>query len=98
MSKLPQQLPLDQLSTKWASILNPIIAQPQATGLLLKNISMTTGDNTINHKLGKPLQGWIVVRNNAASTIYDKQDTNQMQDRTLVLNSSANCIVTLWVF
>lgn len=96
MVKLPRQLSLDQLQTKWASIIDPVITNPTNQGLLLTNIKLISGTNTINHKLGRDLQGWIVVRRRqflVASTptaydIYDTQDTNQMQSLTLKLTCS----------
>lgn len=86
------------LQTAWASQLNPVLALPQSSGILLKQISLTAGDNTIDHRLGRNLQGWQLVRVRAAATIYDKQDANQLQSRTLVLNSSAPVVVDIFVF
>lgn len=86
------------MQTSWANKLNPIIAQPQSSGVLLKQVSLKAGDNTIDHKLGRKLQGWQLVRVRAAATIYDKQDANQLQDLTLVLNSSAPVVVDIFVF
>ena len=59
---------------------------------------MNTGSNTINHMLGRILQGWIIVRNNAAVTFYDLQTTNQQTSSTLVLHASGACIVNILVF
>ena len=36
--KLPQQLTYEQLMTKWAAILNPIIDNPANDSIILKNI------------------------------------------------------------
>lgn len=89
---------LTLMQTAWATQLNPIIALPQSSGILLKQVSLKTGDNTIDHKLGRNLQGWQLVRVRAAATIYDKQDNNQLQSRTLILNSSAPVVVDIFVF
>ena len=48
--------------------------------------------------LGRILQGWIIVRNNAAVTFYDLQTTNQQTSSTLVLHASGACIVNILVF
>lgn len=98
MARLPQQLPYEQLMPKWAAILNPVIACPIINGLLLEDISLETGANVINHKLGRKLIGWIIVRQNADASIYDMQEFNQMPQLTLNLTSSADCNVSLWVF
>jgi hypothetical protein len=86
------------LQNSWATVLNPIVNNPSNQSILLKNIVLASGDNTINHLLGRALQGWIVIRKSAAADIFDKQSANQMPDKTLVLNSSAAVTVSLEVF
>lgn len=64
----------------------------------LEGISIVTGSNTISHKLGRKLQGWIVARINAAITLFDTQDTNLLPERTLLLTASGPAKVSLVVF
>lgn len=89
---------LGLLQTQWASALNPVLACPPVQGLQLDNVVLASGDNTISHRLGRKLQGWIIVRRNSAASVYDKQATNSMPNLTLVLNSSGACTVSLWVY
>jgi hypothetical protein len=97
--KLPQKLSMDQMQTKWASILNPILARPTLDSSMLQNVSLTNGANVINHKLGRNLQGWFPVRfHGSYAQLYDTQDTNQTPSLTLNLNASANVVVDLVVF
>lgn len=98
MQLLPQMQDLGQLSTKWASILNPLIKNPSNNRNILKNITLTTGTNVINHGLGRVLQGWNPVRVRADATFYDQQDSNQMPELTLVLVSSADVVIDIEVF
>lgn len=86
------------MQTAWSSQINPVLAMPQSSGILLKQISLSAGDNTIDHRLGRTLQGWQIVRIRASAIVYDKQDANQLQSRTLVLNSSAPVVVDIFVF
>ena len=95
---LPQKLDLPQMQTKWATQLDPIIANPILNGTQLKSVSLVTGTNTVNHLLGKKLSGWIVTRIRASATLYDTQDTNQTPQLTLVLVASAPCVVDLLVY
>lgn len=74
----------------------PFIKNPLLDGQILSNITLTAGDNDISHKLGRKLQGWLIVDINAVSNIYRKTSTTPTL--TLKLNSSANCIVSLYVF
>ena len=95
------------MQNSWASALNPIISNALVNNGFLQGqipsdknlgIALINGTTIINHKLGRALQGWIVVRNNAAATIYDAQATNLTPELTLVLVSSAACTVSLVVF
>ena len=99
---LPIQHTQDQdlmlMQTKWAASINPVINQPWNSGVLLKSIALVSGSNTINHKLGRILQGWVIVRQRSAATVYDTQDTNTMPALTLKLTASANVTVDLLVF
>ncbi len=90
---------MTQLQTLWAAQLNPLLSRPDAGWLLLKNVSLISGDNVINHLLGKRLTGWEVVRmHNQYAQVYDTQDTNRTPELTLVLNSNGPVLVDLKVF
>jgi len=87
-----------QMQTLWASQLNPLLTNPALQGNILKSVVLASGDNTINHKLGRKLQGWIIVRQRASASMYDKQDSNARPELTLVLNASAAVTVDIYVF
>lgn len=96
---LPLRLPLEQMQLRWASLLQPLLDSVTATPIIIPNVKLTTGSNTVNHLLGKPLTGWTIVRFQGSwAQVYDAQDTNKMPDKTLLLNSSADVTVTLEVF
>jgi hypothetical protein len=86
------------LQTNWASNINPVLTNPLVNGIILSNVKLVTGDNAINHKLGRKLQGWFTVLSNAAVSLYDKQSTNKQSNLTLILNSSGPATVSLYVF
>lgn len=100
------QLPLIQtalkelslLQTRWKSILDPFIAQPQLTSNILTNIALINGTTVVNHKLGHTLNGWKIVRQRADASIYDNQNNNQTPDITLVLVSNAAVVCDIEVF
>lgn len=78
--------------------MNPVLALPQTNSSILSNVQLKVGSNVINHGLGRTLQGWSLVRQRAAASIYDNQDNNQTPALTLVLVSSAAVSVDLEVF
>lgn len=102
MSQLPQFQSDDRnfqlMQNSWGAIINPIVNNPANLSLLLKNVSLANGTTTINHLLGRKLQGWKVIRQRASASIYDSQDANQYPELTLVLVSSAVVVVDLEVF
>lgn len=75
-----------------------VASNPIVQGSILSNVSLKSGDNTVDHKLGKKLTGWFIVKIRGAATIYDKQDSNAQASQTLVLNSSAAVSVDIFVF
>jgi len=98
MVKLPQQLTLQMMQNRWATLIEPLINASIVDGNLLPNITLTIGNNSINHQLGRKLKGWIIVGINGIAEIYDTQATNQMPDLTINLTSDSNVSVSLWVF
>ncbi len=90
---------LSLLQTVWASILNPVVTNPVVQGTILPNVTLVNGTTTINHKLGRKLQGWIPVRYHGAfADIYDNQDSNSMPELTLSLTTNNATVVDLYVF
>lgn len=51
------------MQTSWASSIGPVIDRAQNKSTILPKVSLTAGTNIIQHGLGYPLSGWIVVRN-----------------------------------
>ena len=85
----------DQVNSSIGQIVDMEIMQ----GQLLQGIPLTNAnDNFINHKLGRKLIGWFITRKRDAATIYDKQDANKLQDKTLILTSNLSTTVDIYVF
>lgn len=99
MQLLPKKLTWDLAQDRWASILNPVLKNPTTSTLLLQNVILISGNNVVNHRLGRKLQGWYPVRfHGAYAQLYDTQDTNQSPELTLNLNASAGVTIDLVVF
>lgn len=83
------------MQTAWAQQLNKLINDPMSKGILLKSVALAAGATTINHLLGRMLQGWQITDINGAATVYRSQPKN---DLTLTLTSSAAVTVDIFVF
>lgn len=87
------------LNENLQSMLEPVLKKEILDGILLKNITLTTGVlNHVSHKLQRPVIGYFVVRADASSNVWDSEDDNLNRDVFLDLRCSANVTVSLWVF
>lgn len=103
MQSLPQFKSEDRdfelMQSAWSTALNPLLRNAALQSLILPNIQLVIGPNVINHKLGRKLQGWKIVRKRGPATdIYDQQDNNASPALTLALNSNAIVNVDIEVF
>lgn len=83
------------LQTSWSAELNPLLSNPLSNGIFLSNVLLINGSNTINHLLGRKMQGWFITDQNASASIYRSQPLNA---QTLTLTSNANVTVTIYGF
>lgn len=83
-------------------------------GRVLENILLTPGDNTIFHGLGRAPVGWDLLKKETrkfleyrvspdegalgVGRIFSKQRTNRTPERTLVLHSNVEAVVSLLVY
>ncbi len=90
---------VNQLQQNLAQALSPLLKSPILNYSLLQNVSLASGNNTINHGLGQILTGWFVTRwHGTWASVYDLQDTNQSASETLILNASAPVKVDIYCF
>lgn len=88
---------LSLLQTKWAEQIDPVVAQPFNSGVILSNVILSSS-SVINHKLGRDLQGWALVRLRGKATVFDTQDVNPIPSKTLQLNASSGVSADILVF
>lgn len=89
---------LNKIQDYVAAAIESLSSSEILDGLMLKNVQLVSGLNTISHKLGRPLLGWLVVRKRANIDIWDSQDTNSQASKTLNLQSSGTVSIDLYVF
>ena len=66
-------------------------------GQILSDIFLSTGvDNFVEHKLQRKLTGWIIIGKSANADVWEIESLRPQQ--SLVLQTSANVTVKLWVF
>ena len=95
MNLLSHKLEWEKANDLWAASLNPILSNPINNSVIIKNVVLQVGSNTINHGLGHAITGWQIIDINGVATIYRSAPMNNL---TLTLTSSANVTVSLEVF
>ena len=74
---------------------NPLLANPQ----IVKNLTFVAGtDLWIDHKMGRDVQGYIVVRSNAAAKVYTSPTTNTLASVRICLRSDVNANIDILFF
>ncbi len=88
---------LSMMQSRWASQLDPVVENPLLKGVILKDVTLAIGDNTVDHKLQRVPQGYLVIdMKDVFSQIFRKESS--MPTLNIILNSSALTVVTLYVF
>ncbi len=95
MSQLPLKSPSDPITTRWKVLIDPLLANPLNNASILVGVQLAIGATVINHKLGRPMQGWMILDIDGAATVYRSAPMNHL---TLTLTSDAAVTITLGVF
>ena len=89
---------LSKFQDNVGAALEPIIASPIIDGVVLTNVLLANGTTNIEHKLGRPLRGWIITRQRGPAQVYDLQDSNTSPSRLLTLISDTEVSIDLWCY
>lgn len=93
---LSSNMPWDLANNIWAQALNPILGNMMIQGKMISGIALTASTaKVINHGLGRMMTGWWVVDNTANCTVWRTQNLNT---KTITIESSADTTIALWVF
>ena len=92
---LSPKLPWELANPAWAAALNPVVASPLNQIQIIKNYSLGSGSNVINHMLGRMMVGWFLIDPQGSAIVYRSAPLNNL---TLTLTSSAAIISSIGVF
>ncbi len=74
--------------------LNRLLDIPFLDGTLLKDQALNSGANSVNHRLGRTPQGYLILKQSSAASIYG----SAYADKTMTLTASGAVTVDVWVF
>lgn len=81
---------------QWAAAINPILSNALVSGKIIQSINLVANTpKTINHGLGRMMQGWFVTDTIAAANVWRTQNFNPL---AITLEASANTTISVWVF
>ena len=75
---------------------NQFLNNPLLDGRLIEDVSLTTSETSIEHKLDRDYRGWLIVNKNAAQDVYVSSTT--LKSRFLKLTAGGAVTVSIWVF
>lgn len=89
---------LSRVQTYVAQAIESLAASAILDGILIKNVQLASGTNSVQHKLNRALRGYLIIRKRSNVDIWDSQDSNSNPSKTLNLEASATVNVDLYVF
>lgn len=93
-----KDLDLERVQSNIDRVVNPIVVNPVLDFNIVKSVSLSIGDNLVNHKLNRAPLGWFLVRKRGAAELYDKQDSNSTPSINYIINSDAAVTVDFYFF
>ena len=73
-----------------------LVKNPMLDGLLLTDIAVSTTAVEVPHNLGRDIVGYLVVKSDAAVSVFSSTSTTPKV--TVKLTADASATVNLWVF
>jgi len=90
---------LNRVQSNVDASLKTIETLPWMGGVIIDGVLLVSGvDNRVDHGLGRDPTGFIVLDKQATCDIWRSTTSNSLASLTLLLRSSANVTIKLWVF
>lgn len=89
---------INQLQQGIKQAVGPVLRNPLVNGNIVSGQALQIGQNVVNHGLGRQLQGWIPIGQNAKASFYDNQANNPQPAQTLLIVSDAAVTASFYCF
>ena len=89
---------LDRVQDSIQTSLQPLLELPFASGSLIKDQVLGTSDTYVDHKLGITPEGWLIIKQNADTSIYESATVNHAPSKNIILKAGASVTVTIFFF
>lgn len=71
---------------------------PLVGGRLLESVTLSSGDNILEHKLNRVPQGWLLVSPPNGVTVTQSTTSSADDTKFLVVSASGAATASFWVF
>ena len=89
---------VDQVQGYIATSLQPLLSLPFASGNRVQDIDLTTSDTFVSHGLDSVPEGYIVLKQNADTSVYISPTANDFPGQVIILRSGASVTCDLFFF
>lgn len=89
---------VDQMQSNIGSTLDGLTANPFVDGNSISAALKAGQDNFVNHGLGTSYQGWWITDKDGMGEVWRSATTNKSPEKYLVLCTSVDVSVNLWIF
>jgi hypothetical protein len=73
-----------------------LASKPIIDGNFIPNVLVTTSGVSVDHRLSRPIKGWIIAGKDAGEDVWSNPTSTPSS--TLNLESSGDVTINLWVF
>lgn len=88
---------LNQVQENVDKVLDGINSNPLLGGRIRENISLSTGvAHQLEHGLNRKPIGYFIIKKNAEADVWDT--VSSMPAKTIILTSSANVVISIYIF
>lgn len=86
---------LNDLSESVSTVVSQLNAIPPLSGQLIEDITLSSGQNTVTHRLGSRARGAMVVMQSASGSVSVLPSKNSSE---IYLSTTVAMTVSVWVF
>lgn len=80
------------------NVFNTILNLKLLDYVIVEDVVIGTTDTFVSHKLGRPVIGYIIIRRNAGTSIWESVTLNKAPSSVIILRSSATVTTTILFF
>lgn len=89
---------VDTVQANVGSVVNQLSQSGITDSVFRENVSIETNDTVVNHGLGRPPRGWIVVDKTGVGDVYRSSSNNPAPNQTMILKASEEVTASFMFF